>query len=475
MMDIADISDPTNVSILDSIDVSGKGGVNSVAVKNGIVAAAIEGSSARERGVIRTFTTDGVLLNEFQAGFLPDMVTFTPDGKTLLVANEGELEDSDDPDSFDPEGSITIIDLDVKPQKKNQYLWRRYRAKRQAARQVTELSFRKFNHPRIRKKLDTSIRASITPGASVSQDLEPEFITVAADGKTAWVSLQENNALAIVDLRTKSIQELVGLGFKNHSQSGNELDASDRDDQINIQSWPILGMYQPDTIKAYQAQGETFIVTANEGDSRDFEEERVEDVILDPIAFPNREELQKEANLGRIRITNANGKVDDNDTFDRLFAFGGRSFSIHNSRGERVYDSGNQFEQIIAELIPDAFNSNNDDNDSFDSRSDDRGPEPEALAVGEISGRMYAFIGLERVGGIMIYDITNPAAPFFVSYETQRDFGGDPEIDTAGDLGPEGMTFIPAEQSPNGKPLLVVAYEVSGSTTIFEVDFTVSP
>ena len=470
-IDIADISDPEDVTVLDSIPIYGKGSINSLAVKNGLVAAAIEGESAYERGVVRTFTTEGKFVREYRVGFQPDMVTFTPDGQKLLVANEGEIADSDDPSSFDPEGSISVIDLRVPVRKRGYYFWNNYGAKRA----VSEIFFREFDAPRRRARLDPSIRASITPGSRVSQDLEPELIAVSADSQTAWVSLQENNALAILNLRKNTVESLVGLGFKNHSQNGNGLDATDQDEEINIRSWPILGLYQPDTIVAYQTQGETFVVTANEGDARDFEEARVGDLELDPVAFPDREFLQLDENLGRLRTTTANGQIDGNETFDRIFSFGGRSFSIHNARGQRIYDSGDQFEQVFAQEFPKAFNANNDDNDSFDNRSDDRGPEPEALAIGEVEGRTYAFIGLERVGGIMIYDITNPFSPFFVSYQAQRDFSGVPEEDTAGDLGPEGMVFIPRSQSPNGKPLLVVAYEVSGSTTIFEVDFTSRP
>lgn len=468
-IDIADISDPTDVTVLTSLDVSGKGGPNSVAVKNGLVAVAVQGASAKKRGTVKIFKTDGTFVEEVTVGYHPDMVTFTPDGKSILVANEGELEDLEDPGSFDPEGSVSVINLRVKPKKRHPHHHTSPR------RKAIEISFRKFNHGYHRNRLDSSIRVGITPGSKVSQDLEPEYITVSPDGCTAWVSLQENNALAIIDLRTNSVSKLVGLGFKNHSQNGNGMDASNKDGAINIQPWPTLGMYQPDTIVSYQAQGETFIITANEGDSRDFEEARVKDVSLDPIAFPDWETLQEQTNLGRIKITTANGDIDGDGDYDRLYTFGARSFSIHNSKGERVFDSGDQFEQVLATSLPENFNSTNDENGSFDDRSDDKGPEPEALTVGTVNGRTYAFIGMERTGGIMIYDVTNPVSPFFVNYQTQRDFSGDPETDSAGDLAPEGMTFIPADQSPNGKALLVVAYEVSGSTTIFEVGPTSQP
>ena len=43
---------------------------------------------------------------------------------------------------------------------------------------------------------------------------------------------------------------------------------------------------------------------------------------------------------------------------------------------------------------------------------------------------------------------------------------------TAGDLGPEGLVFIPAAQSPNGRPLLVVGNEVSGTTAVLQLNLS---
>ena len=277
---------------------------------------------------------------------------------------------------------------------------------------------------------------------------------------------QENNGIAILDLKRYRVRR-AGLGFKNHSQMGNGMDVSNKDDSINIRQWPVLGMFQPDTIASYQAEGKTFIVTANEGDSRDFEESRVKDVVLDATAFPDAANLQEDEELGLLKITTTLGDIDKDGDFDRLYSFGGRSFSILDSKGKVVFDSGNEFEKVLAARLPENFNSTNDENGSFDNRSDDKGPEPEALAIGQVNGRTYAFIGLERVGGIMIYDITSPTAPSFIDYASQRNFDGVAEDDTAGDLGPEGMAFI-AEQSPNGVALLVVSYEVSGSTKVPE-------
>ncbi|RMF25831.1 MAG: PEP-CTERM sorting domain-containing protein, partial [Cyanobacteria bacterium J083] len=220
----------------------------------------------------------------------------------------------------------------------------------------------------------------------------------------------------------------------------------------------------------------TYIVTANEGDSRDYEgfseETRVKNLDLDPIIFPNASQLQAEQVLGRLKTTNTLGDLDNDGDVDRIYAFGGRSFSILDEDGKIVFDSGDEFAKIIAQQLPNDFNSDNDENNSFDQRSDDKGAEPEGITIGEIDGRIYAFIGLERIGGIMVYDVTNPLNPTFVIYVNNRDFTGEPELGTAGDLAPEGLLFISPTESPNHQPLLIVTNEVSGTTTLYSVGTT---
>ncbi len=255
------------------------------------------------------------------------------------------------------------------------------------------------------------------------------------------------------------------------------LDASDRDSAINIRAWPVFGMYQPDTIAAYSAKGRTYLVTANEGDARaDWpglnEEVRVGNgaVVLDPTAFPNASTLKNNANLGRLNITNQLGDADGDGDYDALYTLGGRSFSIWSTDGRQVFDSDADLERITAAANPANFNASNDNN-NFDDRSDNKGPEPEGLAVGNVGGRDYAFIGLERTGGIAAYDITTPTAPVFVDYVNNRDFSvSDITSPAIGDLGPEGVLFIPAYESPNFRPLLVVTNEVSGTVTTYQIE-----
>jgi hypothetical protein len=91
------------------------------------------------------------------------------------------------------------------------------------------------------------------------------------------------------------------------------------------------------------------------------------------------------------------------------------------------------------------------------SRNDDKGAEPEGVVVGEMFGKIYAFVGLERSGGILVYDVTNPSAPVFDQY-----------IYLPTHESPEGLDFIPAAESPNGAPMLVVAHEVSGTVAVLQ-------
>ncbi|NEO89366.1 MAG: hypothetical protein F6K56_03525 [Moorea sp. SIO3G5] len=453
-IDVLNLSDPANPTKITEISLNDfGGGTNSVAVNNGIVAVAVEDENTQNPGQVVFFNTDGNFLNSVTVGALPDALTFTADGQKVLVANEGEPNNEF---TVDPEGSVSIIDISG--------------GVKQAT--VTNADFKAFN-PQIDQLQEQGVRI-FGPGATVAQDLEPEFITVSEDSQTAWITLQENNALAVLDINRGEITDILPLGFKDHSLPGNGFDASDQDDGINIQNLPVFGMFQPDAIASFQVDGKTFLITANEGDSRDFEgfseEALVGDLKLDPHAFPDAAELQKAENLGSLIVTNTLGDTDGDGDFDQLFAFGSRSFSIWDEYGNQVFDSGDDFERITAEFLPDDFNSDNDANDSFDTRSNDKGPEPEGVVTGVIDGRTFAFIGLERIGGIMVYDVSEPTHPTFVQYINNRDFSGDAAAGTAGDLGPEGLTFISAEDSPNGRPLLVAANEVSGTTTIYEIE-----
>jgi len=476
-VDILDVSDPTSPTRIDQIDATAFGdSANSVAVNNGIVAVAIAGEAVDAKGQVVFFDSDGNELNSVEVGVLPDMVTFSPDGSKVLTANEGEP--SDDYET-DPEGSVSIIDISGGVENAT----------------VTNAGFTAFNDQQ--EALEASGVRIFGPDATVAQDLEPEYITVSPDSSTAYVALQENNAFAVVDLNAGAVTDILPLGFKDHSQIGNKIDPS-ANGEINIQNVPTFGMLQPDAIATFETNDETYIITANEGDSRDYdsfsEEATIGDLQEEGLLDLNNDgeadesddlpfaELNTSDQLGNLLLTNSTGDVDEDGLIEQLHSFGGRSFSIFNEAGELVFDSGEDFERIVAEQIPEGFNTTNDENDSFDDRSSDKGPEPEAVATGVIGGTPYAFIGLERVGGIMVYNVSNPTDPQFVQYLNNRDFSvqfdtddeGDPnptqeQLSQARDLGPEGFDFISAEESPNGNPLLAVGNEVSGTTTLYNI------
>ncbi len=311
----------------------------------------------------------------------------------------------------------------------------------------------------------------------LSQNLEPEYIAVAPDNSKAFVVCQENNAMAVIDLGNNSISALGALGFKDYSTGNNKMDASNRSSAVDIRNWPVFGMYQPDAIKAFEVNGNVYIATANEGDARDYdawsEEERVEDLDLDPTAFPNAANLQMEDSLGRLNITTTLGDTDGDGDYDEIYSYGGRGFSIWDENLNLVWDSEDQFAQTLFSLYPNEFNSNNDDNDSQKSRSDDKASEPEAIEIAEINGFTIAFIGLERMGGIMVYDITDPTNPSFISYFLYRDFTVDADDINAGDLGPEDIKFISADKSPNGEMMLAIANEVSGTLSLYAIGGTI--
>ena len=464
---VLDMKDPNKLTLKSTIQLGGS--PNSVAVYGDIVAVAVEADPKQDPGKVEFYAADDFKkLGEVTVGALPDMVTFNGDGTKVLTANEGEP--SGDYKN-DPEGSVSIITVNTSDLSKSS---------------VVTVDFKEYNG-----KVPSGVRvfgrsamgegdAADDTKTTLAQDLEPEYITV--NGDKAYVACQENNALAIIDITTAKVLNLLPLGTKDHSLPGNGLDASNKDDGIYISQWPIKGMYMPDAIASFESDGKTYLVTANEGDAREYlyekdgeeilsftDETRVKDLNLDPTAFPYADLLQQSDQLGRIKTSLVDGDTDGDGDYDEIYTYGSRSFTIWDaSNGAVVWDSKNDFEQLLKQRVPDNFNATNDEN-NFDNRSDDKGPEPEGVVLGEVNGKMYAFVGLERVGGVVMYDITDPTNPTFASYVNTRDYSGDPEAGTSGNLAPEGLAFIPASESPNGTALLVVTYEVSGTVQVFEL------
>lgn len=299
------------------------------------------------------------------------------------------------------------------------------------------------------------------------------------------MTLQEANAIAVVDLERAEVTEVRPLGWKDHGLPGNGLDPSDRDGAVDIRTVEGLrGLYLPDAIDAFTSRGRTYLVTANEGDARewgDYEEgARVKDLGEDGVppvcADSPLAGLTGDADLGRLNVTLEDGLRAEGACYEHLYAFGTRSFSIWDAAsGDLVFDSGDELEQVIAQVLPEAFNSNHSET-NLEGRSDDKGPEPESVTIGEVRGRTYAFVGAERVGGVFAYDVTVPGRAHLVTYVNNRDTSisveddGEALLSAAGDLGPEGLAFIAAKDSPTRTPVLTVASEVSGTTTLLELD-----
>ena len=512
-VDVVSLDDVTAPTITLTLDVAGDvetavadlsdgglGGVNSVDVYGDHMAVAIEADTKQDTGYIAFYNVDGTFVSAIAAGALPDKVGFSPDGKYAVVANEGEPSGDY---SVDPEGSITVIDVsggfDLPL--------------------AETADFRDFNAGGS-KTLTGPVRIA-AKAESVAQDLEPEFIAFSDDGSTAYATLQENNAVAIVDLASAEVETVLGIGFKDYGLPGNEIDASNKDGGVNFNSWSIFGTYMPDGFDAYTVNGVSYLVTANEGDGREYltdaadeadcaaqggflfddgdcfhylDEIRVKDLdssqFTEDLVAKLGADFQDQDKLGRLKVITTLGLEDaaacstlattgqpiafPDETpvagcvYEDLYSFGSRSFTIWDlSTGRPVFDSGSDFERITAERLGGSFNASNDSNEG-DDRSDDKGPEPEAVEIATINGNTFAFIALERVGGVMVYNITNPQNAKFVQYINPRDFTVDDdavEANLAGPLGPEDIKFIMQDD----EMYLLVSNEVSGTLSVYSV------
>lgn len=426
-IDILDLTNPAVPVKLDqSIDVPG-GLVNSVAVSGGLLAAAVEATNKQANGKVVVFNTSSLnQLADVTVGALPDMVTFTPDGKFILTANEGEPNNAY---TVDPKGSVSLISVDENFS-------------------VTNMGFSAF----VGQEASLKARGFRVFGPTgFEEGIEPEYIAVAANSQKAWVSLQENNAIARIDIRKRAIEEILPLGFKNYNLAGNSIDPSDADGGIFFNPWPVYGMYLPDAIAVMPGNNVPFVFSANEGDQREYsgynEIRRVRQVNLDPTAFPVALNLKADNKLGRLNITRSLGDTDNDGDYDELYSFGARSFTIWNGlTGQKVFDSGDELDKIAASATRYPEN-----------RSDDKGAEPESVEIGRVGNKNILFVGLERADMVVLYDVTNPVRPVYLQYLLTGD-------------APEGLLFVEAAKSPTGKSLLIVSNEEDGKVNIFSTE-----
>ncbi|GAB3923296.1 choice-of-anchor I family protein [Mucilaginibacter myungsuensis] len=428
-IDVIDFADPTKMTVINSISMAPYGGaVNSVAVSNGKLAAAIESTNKQADGKVAVFNTNDLKeVKVITVGALPDMITYSPDGKYIMTANEGEPNDTY---ANDPAGTVSIITVD------QNYA-------------VTTIDFSSM----------VGQRAALIAGGfrifgignDFVKDIEPEYVTISADSKTAWVTLQENNGIAKIDIASKTITNIFPLGFKDYNVAGNEIDPSDRDNAVGLLAkWPVKGIYMPDAIALLEKGGVPYMFTANEGDAREYsafaEVARVKDLRLDATAFPTGTALKADAQIGRLNVTTTLGDTDGDGDYDALYSLGARSFSIWNGlTGKRIFDSQNDLDIKALATGPGVYD---------DTRSDDKSVEPEGITIGKVGNKDIAVIGMERADAVAVYDVTNPARPTFL------------QMFKCGDA-PEGVLLIPAKDSPTKKSLLIVSSENDGLVKVY--------
>ncbi|MFF2483127.1 choice-of-anchor I family protein [Paenibacillus sp. NPDC058071] len=413
---------------------------------------AVQENDRKKAGKILALDYSGNLVTEYAAGVQPDMIKSTPDGRYVMTADEAEPNNGVD----DPPGSVTIVDTQL------------------------GTSVQVYFDDESVISDNVHIRGAVDPAdgmikgkgtkADAYYDLEPEYIALSADYKKAYVSLQENNAIATIDIASKKVLSVDGLGFKDFNAAANALDVRE-DGAVLLENVPFKGVYMPDGIATHQINGKTYLFTANEGDATE---------------WPNRVNI---STIGKLKgqldpASEAYAFLNGKDQYnavevladmgnDGIYMLGGRSFSIWDTDTmEQVYDSGNDFETITGQRLPAFFNASHS-KVAIDDRSTKKGPEPEDIKTGEVGNHVFAFVGLERVGGIMTYDVTDPASPAFVNYTNTREFlnsQGKVNLDT--DTGPEGLEFISAADSPTGLPLLLVAFEVGGKVAVYQLETT---
>ena len=411
-----DVLNASTGALVKHIDVTPWGFVNSVAIRDGLAAFAIEAApDRRNAGSVLFFDTAtrepstgtalprsrpaAYLPSQVTVGSLPDMITFTPDGRKLLVANEATPNAVADAayTTPDPAGTVSVIDV----------------------RTRTVIATAGFGGE---PQTGANIRSN------TGMDFEPEGIAVDSKSRTAYVTLQEANAVGVLDLSQNAFAQVIGLGAKDFSLPGNEIDPKDNDGVVSFRAVAVKGLYTPDGVASFRTEGETYLVFANEGDYREDNADRSTATSFGGVNP-----------LDRLRVSNKDSSTGN------LFTNGARSFSIRDTAGNIVFDSGNILEtEANARGIYD------------DGRSRDKGVEPEGVAVMKLEDRVYAFIGLERTtkSAVAVFDVTVPAQARFVDM-----------IVTTGDKAPEGL----AAYKHRGKHYLAISNETvatdAGATT----------
>ena len=462
-------SDVTSVAL--STDGSGIG-----------VAAAINGSTVNVGGT--NYTTSipqlgrlvffnletGAVIGSVAAGYHPDMVAIK-NGK-VAVANEAQHAWAGSGavniatfDSVQQPGSVTVADLAG--------LDSSTLAAALATLPVTTTDFSGVSGLISGLRDHTSFEIPANTKAKYFH-IEPEYIAFSPDNTQLFVGLQENNAIAVLDLATNTWLNITGLG-----QQAITIDASDDDDLFDVTN-ACFGLPMPDSLATWTAAGNTYIITANEGDAR------VDDGDIQRLSAANTTyglaagftPSVVNNDFGRLNILrdqSLNGPVlpttSPNSDINKIVSMGTRGLSLWKKEADNSvsFVSHLPLESELFARDPQRHNANNGGlKTAFDSRSDDKGPEPEAVAVTTLAGgTVIAVAGLERQNGVIVVDITNPASPQVLRYI--NDSG-------QGLISPETVTIIDAPNSPTGTVLAVVGYEgiidsnVAGGVGVYEIN-----
>jgi DNA-binding beta-propeller fold protein YncE len=488
----AELSNPTsstNMSV-SSINLPATAGtvplgtVTSIAVSNDLLAVAVSAATSTDNGFVLFYNgldnSAPAFLDSIEVGAMPKSIAFSPDGGKLVVANEGTPNGDY---SIDPEGSLSVIDI---------------LANGEPEETADTVSFASFNGTEadlaaqgmhFANPNGMTINGNVI-STTVAQDLEPEF--VSATNEKAYITLQENNGLAILDLEDLSV-EVMGLDSKSWASLNFDGQANA---EVSFDKYEGLnGLYMPDGVANYEWKGATFLVTANEGQAREYYFDVADEAActaangqsydaeagclaysdkvrlgdLTAQAGSSLETLQMDGRLNDLSVTSVLGDSDGNGEYESAFSYGARSFTIWDQNGLVVFDSGEELERISASVHGAQFNNTKAVNEG-DASSASKGPEPGAMTVGTIGERTYAFIGSETLGGIFVYDVTNPFDAFFADYVINRDLTeGSTVSDVIGDLAPESIIFVDAADSATDESLIIVGNEVSGTVSVYQV------
>ena len=430
---------------------------------------AANGTPTTPSGVLVVMDPNGKVLSTADLkGVLPDAVTFTPSGTTALVAIEGQpVCAKDDPattaneatdylKAVDPLGGVSIVDL-TDP----------------SSPEVTFVGFKGFTVGELRAK--GLALSSVVNDAG--KDLEPEYIT-ALDEAKAYVTIQEANGIGVLDIDQKTWIDVRRAFESKLSQT--PIDTSDRDSGKGPRSYlNVVGSSQPDAVAGFKIGSGHYFLTANEGDAREYtclnDDLRASSLKVDSRRFPDWKTWSTNAELGRAKVNPNAGDRDGDGDFDTIHLRGSRSMTMYRN-GVPLWDSGKLLEEIQISAFGVA-NINGSHALSADKstvnytaqdRSDDKGAEPEGVAVGMVGSARVAILGLERMSALVVFDISSPRSPTLIKWIQMLATTPTPAAQATA-WSPEGVIFVPADKSPNGKALFITSYELSGSMTVHQI------